>query len=364
MRKSIFKVIKGKNVFIGHLSKSVREGGSARNLAFHNEFVRRDFDLITYNSMRLYYRLWAIFKNLNFLCFSNNKNIVFLQNTFITYIFPLPFFKYGLARRSIKKILEYCCNRNSVFIEINDLIYEQSIDLQLPINPNALLYQEVLFGINNLNYIFASYHMRDYIVKKYNISKFKTQVIINGAPELQRMHLPRIPDTLSTDVLKFVYVGTSEKGRGIEQLLRTFENIPHYLLLVGEGGEWIAEQHYKNVIYLGAHSEKEAANLISQCDMGIVHYDESKLYYNICQPTKYSFYLSAGLPILSTRLEESMLNFKNLSNEVCIFAKINDWEPIIKNLDSDKIKLFKENVNKIKNNFYWNNIFSTFVINE
>lgn len=341
---------------VSNLKKDVREGGMARNLAFQKEFLKRNAKIYSFSSMNFFYRVWSFFKILLFLLYIRKSSIVILQNTLITYVFPLPFFKYHFLIEIISKILKHTLKRNIVYFEINDLIYEQSKDLKLNVNPSSSAYEDFIFRLPGARYIFASNKMREYIVDKYELEFHNTQVIINGAPELLDVNNIK-PKAISTEkTIKFVYVGTLNKGRQIEELINIFHNTTHELYLMGSDGEWINLADKKNVFYLGSFDEEQALMKTSQFDIGVIPYDSAAFYYNLCYPTKNSFYLSSGLPILSTPLEETQNVFSSLHNEIAIFEEIRNWKSVIENLDRSKIISLQENVKNVKSKIYWSNI--------
>ena len=343
---------------ISNLKKGVREGGMARNFAFQKELLKRNAQVYSFSSMNLFYRIWSFFRIIFFLFYIRKSTLVILQNTLITYIFPLPFFRYPFLVKIIRRILKNTLKKNIIYFEINDLIYEQSKDLKLNVNPSCSIYEDFIFTLFDAKFIFASNKMRDYIVDKYGVEYKNTQVILNGAPELINAHKIESETNLDENVIKFVYVGTLNKGRQIEELINIFHNSKHELYLMGSDGEWINLAHKKNVFYLGSFDEYQALVKTSQFDIGVIPYDNKAFYYNLCYPTKNSFYLSSGLPILSTPLEETQNVFKLLNEDVAIFSEITNWKSIIENLDRFKITSLQENVNKIKSKIYWNNILS------
>jgi len=343
---------------ISNAKKTIREGGMARNKAFEDELRRRKAKIFTYTSMNFYYRVLIFIKTLFFLFFVKKSTVVILQNTFVTYIFPLPFFKYNLMIKFIEKILKSTLKKNIVYYEVNDLIYEQSIDLKLEINPNSLVYQAFIFSLPNIKFIFASHKMRDYVVEKYHLEFKNTQVILNGAPEILTINEVKNERGLQNEKpIKFIYVGTLNKGREIEKLINVFENQYHELYLMGEGGDWINLCEKKNVVYLGSFGENEALLKTSQFDIGVIPYNLA-FYYNLCYPTKNSFYLSAGLPILSTPLDETKSVINSLSDSIAIFAEMKEWKPLIRDLDKSTIISMKRNVNQVRQNVYWSTILS------
>lgn len=354
--------MKVEHIYIGHQKGNITEGGMARNKAFLNYAHARKYRCYNVYSEFLLLRIIKLLHILIKTLFWRNRKILLHMGTLFI-IFPIKLLNFTFGFFLFKIYFHYLIKNNKVYLEINDIPLEQAVDLNLRIEPFYELFQKVIFNPKlNLNYIFAANGMQNYIINKYNIDPLNSQVIINGAPLLERTEVVDFSDKLSDKLLKFVYAGTAKKGRGLEELLEVFKNIPHSLVIIGDGGEWISDLHYNNILYLGAYSENIALNLVSHCDMGIVHYDKSKFYYNICYPTKYSFYLSAGLPILSTELKESMDSFGNLTNQICIFSKMDNWKSIIANLDKSKIELLRNNVNEIKDKYSWSYIMSKLII--
>ena len=348
----------GRLYLISNLRKDVREGGMARNLAFQNELLKRKAKIFSFSSMNFFYRICSSFKILFFLSNTRKSTVVILQNTFITYVFPLPLFTYNFLVAIVRKIFINASKRNNIYFEINDLIYEQSKDLKLHVNPYSSTYEDFIFRISGMKFIFASNKMREYIVDKYGVKYENTQIILNGAPEILNNDEIKPEVIPGEKLIKFIYVGTLNKGRQIEELINIFENSNHELYLMGKEGEWINLSNKKNVFYIGSFDEYQALVKTAQFDIGVIPYDNTAFYYNLCYPTKNAFYLSSGLPILCTPLEETKNVFKGLNEDIAIFAEIANWKSIIENLDRSKIITMKKNVNKIKSKLYWSNILS------
>ncbi len=347
----------GKNMYITFVSESVRDGGMARNRAFYKYFGDTDTYIHNIWHKTKIIRIFKMLLSWVIPFFIVNRN-VFIHMGVLMDIFPKFLLRNKLGFGLFRIWFVMLSKRNNLLVEINDLPYEQSKDLGLKVENFYNYFQNVLFNRNaECNYIFASSRMRNYVVKKFKINPENTQVILNGAPRF----VPDISITKDQQAnnLKFVYAGTLNQGRGIEQLLKFFKTSTHQLLLVGAGGEWIKET--ENISYLGSLIEEEAMKLVSKCDLGIVHYDETKFYYNICFPTKFSFYIQCELPILSTNLEESTSQLDNLN--IGYFKPFNEWSEIISKIDKQDVKLKKANVIRIKDQFIWDHLINDRSIN-
>jgi hypothetical protein len=146
-------------------------------------------------------------------------------------------------------------------------------------------------------------------------------------------------------------------------MLGVFAGSQHSLFLLGVGGGWIESEfsQFTNIKYIGALEEKEAHSFVSTCDMGVIPYDDSRFYYNICYPTKASFYLTAGLPILATDLKELRRHF---DSQCAVFLKLDKWRLLLDEPDAlYRIKNMKCHVKKISNEFQWQNLWTEWLKN-
>ena len=312
--------MESKNVYITFVTDTVKDGGMARNNAFNEYFKDSDFKIYNIWNDNKIRRVFNMFHIVLFPFFKSNIN-VFVHLGIFTEVFP---------RFFLRKFL-------GLFIEPFYKRFEKLI-----FNPK--------FGNK---YVFASNLMLEYVGVKFGIQEQKCSVVLNGAPAFKS----KIEDEILINKrpLKFVYAGTLNKGRGIELLLALFKGSHHELYLLGANGEWISDE--SNVFYLGSKVELEAMNIVSKFDIGIVHYDESKCYYNLCFPTKFAFYFQCGLPVLSTKLKESF--FQLDSYQMCFFKSFNEWGVFLQTISIDDVKAKKKNVENMKFMFLWENLITS-----
>lgn len=295
------------------------------------------------------------------LFFSRKKTILIHQGTW-GYLFPIPIFKYRLAQFLMTSTINHCSKNNKLIYEINDLTYEQSIDLELELKYPRVskIWQDKLLGSRNCHYIFAAHEMERYASQKYSIQSCKTSVVLNGAPPLSQEKPNQLSsrkmDWIHSNKLRFVYAGTLNRGRQIEEVIAIFGRIQNVLLiLLGAEGDWIQEEKLPlNVIYLGSLAESEAHYVVSKCDMGLIPYDENRLYYNICYPTKVPFYLMAGIPILSTPLKE--LQQLYVDKDMFLFSPLGSWSDTIGSLTIMELDNMKQHVLDNKDSLTWDSV--------
>ncbi|WP_139255418.1 glycosyltransferase family 4 protein [Chryseobacterium limigenitum] len=323
---------------------------------------KRGARIYNYTSLNSFYRILSSITSLFILLGFRNKKIVILQIVLLKYIFPFALFRFIWYRNFVKTVLSFISKRNMLYIEVNDLIYEQSVDLGIDVSPLAIIYQEFIFNQPNLHFIFASQLMGEYAVEKYGLKADSFQTIINGAPEIDLSTQCPI-EIIDDNKVKYIYAGTLNAGREIKQFIEIFvENKNTTLILIGTEGEWISDLKYDNIHYLGGFPEKEALIIASKCDVGIIPYNEEKLYYNICYPTKNSFYVAAGLPILCTPLQETMRVF-NQYPQIAFFEKIVNWSTFLKTTTKEDILIAKESVKNVKDKFFWKTLLNKMNLN-
>lgn len=341
-----------KTIYISHFPGEIKEGGSARNFAFYSYFRQKEhiriFNIFRTNKLLRLYTTMC----LTLLLYFVSGHRIFIHQGTLLYLYPKLILKYSIGRRFYKSILTHIVKKNMLILEINDLPYEQAIDLELPVYIEYLYFENIIFSIKKINFIFAANEMCEYASSKYNINIKKTKVIINGASSLTVTSGVNV--SINKDKINFVYAGTLNKGRQIEKLITLFRELNNKnLILLGANGEWINSLNLPpNILYLGNYNESVAHWMVSQCDVGIIPYDSSKLYYNICFPTKVSFYLTANIPVLSTPLSELMQYHK----EFIFFSEWDNWSDFVDSIKREDILYKKEFIKNNNFKYEWENL--------
>lgn len=343
-----------KNIYyIYYLAEKVNEGGMARNKAFSEKFSSLGTNLLNVYKTNLIKRFFVLLKVVFIFSFVKKK-IFFIHQGTLLCLFSIFFLRIKLIRRIVFFLLNHVSKYNKLILEVNDLPYEQSKDLELKVDIIFKILEDEFYSIKNCYYIFASNEMEKYVCLKYSIPSNYSKVIINGAPQVHDYSsVFQNEKWMESEKCKFVYAGSLNRGRQIDELLNIFNEDENNLLIVlGAEGEWLNDIDLpKNIIFLGNFEESKAHYLVSRCDFGIIPYAEDRFYYNLCFPTKVSFYLTAGLPILSTPLKELEQVFKN--DEMILFVPFNNWKTEIKKINRDKSLRMKKFVNIDKKFYYW-----------
>jgi glycosyltransferase involved in cell wall biosynthesis len=342
-------------------NKELNDGGQSRNRAFELYYKNINFKCKNVFNKKLLIRIFNLIYLMKILLFSRDKKIFIHQNAILLF-FPNHLINSLFYRKFIFKLINFSSKKNELIIEVNDLIYEQFIDLYSVKNSNYLDFQNRLFYLKNCKYVFASFEMQKHILLKHNLEFSKTKVIINGA---NKVEISSITSTKCLDLaclksnnIKYVYVGTLNMGRQIEELIELFKKLnDRILILIGVNGDWISKIELpNNIFYLGDFDENTAHYIVSKCNIGLIPYDENRFYYNLCFPTKVSFYLTAGIPVLSTPLKEISQYFSKIECNSVKFISFTNWFEVI----NENILLSNEDciqdLNKFKNKFNWSDI--------
>lgn len=347
-----------------YANEGVKEGGESRNKAFLKKMISLQAGVYNLFNKNIFKRLYLTVNIFLVLFFSRKKTILIHQGAW-GYLFPISIFRHRLAQLLMTSTINHCSKKNKLIYEINDLTYEQSIDLELKLKyPHASkIWQDKLLGSRNCHYIFAAHEMERYASQKYSIQSGRTSVVLNGAPPLIQEKPSQLSSRnmawIESDKLKFVYAGTLNRGRQIEEVIAIFGRLQNVLLiLLGAEGDWIQEEKLPlNVIYLGSLTESEAHYIVSECNMGLIPYDENRLYYNICYPTKVPFYLMAGVPILSTPLRELQQLYAD--KEMFLFSPLNSWSETIGSLSKLELDTMKQQVLKNRDSLTWDSVLNS-----
>lgn len=300
------------------------------------------------------------------------------RNKCILILYPAHYITMG-SYSKIARTLSFLCmktmkyaSRNNTFIfDIPDLKHEQAIDIEK--HDFDLKYVESrerqIFSLP-AKYVFASEGLMERAIEKYGINPEQCEVAINGGSlaETVSHEARKILDdsddnsASETQTIKCVYAGTLTRGRQVQSMIDEVRNCSFIILyLLGTQGEWIPNylktENITNVRFLGSRREDVAAEIVSQCDVGLIPYDDSRLYYNIAYPTKLSFYICSGIPYLSTPVAE----VKKIQDKYGLgfVDKLENWAKLLCEPETqNRIKLMKETVREQRKEFTWNSILS------
>jgi glycosyltransferase involved in cell wall biosynthesis len=347
-------------LYFVHLNTKSNDGGLSRNLAFYEYYINKGAKVRNVFCRNKFRRILCAIDVLRVLFFSKNK-IIFIHQGTIIYLFPMSILKYSYFFNALFKTLQHISNRNRLIVEVNDLPYEQAIDLELTVNIKDKHFEGALYTLKKCFYIFASQQMNDYVKGMFKIQDGRSEVIINGSTKLDANDtvLAYSYSWINQPQYKCVYAGSLNKGRQIEALIELFTTINQFnLILLGDWGEWLLDYPLpSNVIYLGNKEHPIAQKIVSRCDLGLIQYNAERFYYNLCFPTKISFYLTAGLPVLTTPLTELKNHFGN--SECVYFVEFDKWKAFLLCVNSEFINKAKINAKKESIDYEWTSVLTS-----
>lgn len=338
---------------------SPKEAGAARDKAFHDFFIQYPSTL----TIRLdKNRFKNLLKALRLLSFRRKTVLLHLTSM------GFPILNNGLIGRISAILLVWwlrrIAGRNHAIIEVNDLYTEQARDLQVHVPINFARIEMQMFRIPNIFFAFASEAMRQFAVEKYSLATKNTIAVINGetpAGAPKETFTSQLLPLRKNDKIKFVYSGTLNRGRSIEEMIAAFRKSPNELILLGKDGQWLRDEIVRdqNISFLGEFDSNVARDIVAQCDIGLIPYDDSRQYYNIAYPTKLSSYLVAGIPFLSTNILEAKTLLKSFPG-IGVCLPIGQWQEYVSSYDRKTNRVQKNKVISIRQYFTWENILENF----
>ncbi|MGV0963887.1 MAG: hypothetical protein ACOYBT_08370 [Polynucleobacter sp.] len=360
--KKLKQVSAGKIYYFTHCSDEVVNGGASRDFAFfvHIKNISDPcIKIISLHSSNFLQRLYRFFECVTLFLYIKNSTVLLHQNSIFS-IFSGKLLNFRLYRFVVFQLLNRLSARNRFILEINDLRYEQAIDFGLCFDRSGYLnVQTNLLGIKNAEFIFASEGMRNMAILKYGVKPSVGYTIINGGILDDQANLIQSSEAskwICTDTLNCVYAGGLIKGRQILEIVSIFKDLPGVsLILLGDDGEWLNEYPLPNNInFIGSLPERLAHEVVSQCDLGLIPYDDKLPYYNLCYPTKASFYITAGIPFLCTRLNELARVFGDTG--FVFFSSLDEWPDELKKMNKKKITDLKIEIEKARSIYSWQHI--------
>lgn len=346
--------------YFANYTANPQDGGTSRDNAFF-DFISKvpNVKVINVFTANILKRILMWFRCSIWFLTVKRTTLLIHQNSLLS-IYSGTLLNNKIYRWFIFKVLMRAAWNNRLIIEVNDLRYEQAIDLQLPFDSGFLALQNALLSLPNAEFIFASYQMRTYVIDNLGFNLSHAYVIVNGGISIKKSPAILLPDffmkSYDRHKINYVYAGSLIPGRQISELLGIFaKQANSTLYLLGVDGAWLLQRKLPyNIHYLGSLAEDVAYSVVEKCDIGLIPYDDSKFYYNLCYPTKASFYLTAGIPFLSTRLDEMIYNFSDL--DVAMFYHITDWVRVISTVRKEDLYTYKERVQLVKENYLWLNL--------
>ena len=324
------------------------------------ENVNNEFELIRFKLLlnnKNFFFLKNIFcftefsiRVLRYIVFTGNKgDIIHLHHVSLLILVPiLKYFSRKVIYDAHELETEVCGLRG-----IKKLIYKflekrfiHKVNFSLFVSKSIENWYIENYKINNTYTIYNCPSFKDYSFSQDKIKKeFKK---INNIDENNKI---------------LIYQGALIRGRGIERLLDYFlrKNILNYALLIlgyGELEQLVKDysNKCKNIIYKEAVSPNMINNITSNCDAGIVLFDESFLSYKYALPNKLFEYILSGIPVIGG----GSIEMERIINEYQLGIYLTNYsdsalKESIKAIDS--ININENIINRLKEKYDWDNQF-------
>lgn len=223
---------------------------------------------------------------------------------------------------------------------------------------NELILKLCLIQKNITKYVFITNSLREYFYNKNKkLIKKRTVVLPDGADIINNVY---IKDIIGVDKVKCCYVGSFNKGKGIDSVIKIANELPNIQFeIVGGNDEEIekmkAMQLNNNINWYGFLKQKAAMEVIRDSQIALLP-NEPKVYIggnkDIGQwtsPMKLFEYMSNGKAIISSNLDVLKEILTNNYNCILVeYNNINQWKNAINYLINNEeiYKRISENAKK------------------
>lgn len=210
--------------------------------------------------------------------------------------------------------------------------------------------------------IVVSDSIGDWYKDKYRLNRFTSVYNIPSVDtavfNTDKLIFRKLFGLKDTDIL-FIYQGILSEPRGVDQILKTFQQASSHLHVVFMGdGPLVhviksATKKNKNIHYHPLVKPSDILIYTRGADVGIHIIKNTCLNHYYCLPNKIFEYLIAGIPFIVSDFPE-MAKIVNSSNAGWLIEP--NWKSLlheIQNISIEDIKIKKQNLQFVKPNFTW-----------
>lgn len=209
--------------------------------------------------------------------------------------------------------------------------------------------------------IVVGFKIADFYQESYGL---KPYVILNipylNNSQLNTKNLFREEFPIQGSDVIFLYQGLLGKGRGIENLIETFKQLPQTnkkLVFMGYGTlqDEVKEaaKNCVNIFYKEAVSPEKVLDYTQSSDFGLSLIENTSLSYYYCLPNKLFEYTQAEIPVIvSDNIEMKDIVTKN-NIGYSIANNTDSLKNLLLTLDKSSLADFKPSLITFKNKFNW-----------
>lgn len=243
--------------------------------------------VVRYNISKVFSFLSQLYFNIvTFLVLSQKKNIKFVQCC-------------GLATLPSGVLLKLFNNQLKLIYDSTELSVERESGVK------RYIWEKIqIFCLPYCDFIIQAEPKRlEFFKKKYNVDKNKL-ILIGNYPYLNKSI--RKKGFIKGDKIKLLYFGILGIGRGYEDLIKAFKELPEYeCYLIGPGeNKYIVKlkeytSNYSNIKIIPPYENDQIREIFPKYDIGFAWYENTNLNNYYCAPNKVYDYLNNGLPIIT-----------------------------------------------------------------
>lgn len=348
---------------VNKLSAGINDGGTLRSDALENHIDLAGGTVIEvqdcrYRKGRLHHivRYVSLFRDI----YRNKPRIVVLAFPSLPFLWNLS--QYRCLAQSLYFLIGLrllsSWQRFRIVIDVSDMPRHQFKELGFDIGVKLTLlrwFEKQYFRLAHKVW-FPAQPMADVATKEMRIDKEKVAIVVNGNLRngCPKSHSEVLPDY--SRPVSFVYAGDLRQDRGIKNMVQAFRDIsPEVarLSVCGINGDWLKNDDH--IINLGPLSAEACNAFVSQADIGIIPYPPEG-YYNIIFPTKLSLYITCGVPILTTQIEETSRIVKQAG--IGFVADFSDLKKSLLNVcrGTAEVEECRRQISRIRDEFFWERI--------
>lgn len=242
--------------------------------------------------------------------------IRFTKNRLILFSYPnLPFFAPNIINyhffNFFIRAAKWLCRRyhKKIILDVDDVPSISEAYLRTwPLPPHQLerrkKMEKTLFEAADIIWVITA-NQAKVMSDLYQLDPEKFVLAPNG--NNRSNILPSLP---TSPTIRFVFAGAFYLTK-LQEVIRSFSRLPANppveLLLLGPYAGWLKdflkELNDPRIKYLGSLNSRDCEAVVRSCQVGLLGYNPEEKYWSIAHPVKLSLYITCGLPIISTKIE-------------------------------------------------------------
>jgi len=248
-----------------------------------------------------------------------------------------------------------------------NLVYEPH-EFEIDTSNSGLMRRAILKNLEKrlIKHADLFYVVSEEIAFEYSKHYPKVQIeIIRNIPDEDRSIKAKLScddlreeyNLFSREVL-FLYQGILAPERGTEMICSTFagSGVSAHVLFIGEGE---SEQFVESMVKLHSNihlkkmlTEGELLTITAQCDVGLVHLDDSCLNHELALPNKFFQYLQAQIPVLAANRRQ-LKEYVRKHDLGWVYQTNDDFKALVLSIQKSEIESKKTKIEIFNSEHNW-----------